>query len=241
MTFAKSVDPRENQELAHAGPQDEHSRRLLVVATGALLGTIFLAMSGLALWIRPGSLLFPLESRSAYIASAGPGWVAGWLLWMVCALSLVAFLFAVANYTESRYADLALTLGAIGTGTDIFCQALQATVLPVLAAEMPATRATFLAVEQLCLVGSVTTGPAFYTLGIPLIMKALRHRSPMTRALGSVALACGAMMVASGFTTDGLFMGAATAVQLTTYCLWAVSAVRDMLATPALQPASLHT
>lgn len=240
MTSLPSYHSPRNEDLGHVGPQGEHSRRLLVVSTGALLGTTVLALVGSKLWIDPGSIVAPLESRTAYLASAPPGWTLAFLIWMVCALSLVMFLFAAANYTKSRYAGLALTLGAVGAGIDIFGQVLQVTVLPPLAAEMPATRVTFLTIDQLFFACSVVTGPLFYTLGIPLIGKALPRDARVARALGSIALACGLMMVAAGLINDAKLVTITTAVQLLTYCVWAVAAVRVMLSEPVLRPASVE-
>lgn len=239
MTSLPSYDSSRGTERVGVSQQGRHARRLLVVSTGALLVTIVLALSGAGLWIQPGSLLAPLESRTAYLASAPPGWMFAFLIWMVCALSLVAFLFAVANYTEHRYAGLALILGVVGAGVDILGQVVLATILPPLAAEMPASRATFLALEQLSMACSSIAGPMFYTLGIPLITKALPREARLTRAFGSVALASGIMMVAAGFSNDANFVAVTAPLQLLSYCVWAVLAVRVMLSGPVLQPASL--
>jgi hypothetical protein len=199
--------------------------RRAVLATAALNVGLHVLGLAVAWWgMRPGTPLVPLDVRLGYLAARPPGWTAGWAVWMLCALALVAFLAALAAFaTAPRLAAFAVALGAAGAAVDLLCDTVQITVLPDLAAWRPPDAALFFAVERGAGAGGTVVANGLYSLAVLLAALALRDRLPL-HALGLGAITCGAglLMVAAGFSGDAHHVALATGPTIGAFLLWTI-------------------
>lgn len=205
----------------------EARRRWLLISAVGLDALLLIGMAAGAIWIRPGTAL-PLDQRLEYLGARPIGWTLTWSSWMVAAIAEIVFIFSLARCLQHRAADLALKLVVGGVSVDLFCQALQVTVVPRLAAQ-PGAVGAFLALEGVCVVGSMVIGPALYTLAVAAVTSAFPRRDRWVRLTAWPTIVGGALMTASGFTTNAYFMGGATIVSLGTYCAWALAVTRAVL------------
>jgi hypothetical protein len=205
-------------------------------SSGALLAlawtNVVLHATGLAMaWIglRPGSTLIPLRERMAYLASQPLAWKWGWGIWMLCAVSLVAFMTALRSRLPGNpvTGKLALIFTIVGMTADLFCDVLQIRTLPVAAAE--SSRAIFLAFEQLVTIGGLAVANGLYTLGILLMNLCLRDIArTSTLLVGWVAIVSGSALAAAGLVPSALLLQAATGLTIGAYSLWTVLVARDL-------------
>jgi hypothetical protein len=201
-----------------------------------LLGLV-LAAAGM----RPGSPLFDLETRRAYLANSPAGWSFGWGAWMLCALALVGF-FAVLAHRLPAHADLArlaVVVAGAGAAVDLFCDGIYITVLPGLAARWPASEPAFLAAEGMALAGGLIVANGAYSVGTLFLTLCLRDRAgvrPVIVGLGYAVFVLGLMLVVAGFTHNARLAALATVPTVGLFCLWAVLAARA-LEGPTTEPA----
>jgi hypothetical protein len=172
---------------------------------------------GAALGMRPGTAVVDLPSRMAFLAAAPLRWSAGWGVWMLCALSLVAFFVVAAERLPALAGRAALALVAAGAAVDLFCDAGQAALLPALAGDAR----LFLAVERLLGVGGAVVANGLYTLATLVVTLSVRSGWP--RLFGLLCVAGGAAMVAAGFGGVWRYVELTVGPTMLFYCAWAVA------------------
>ncbi|HKV09749.1 MAG TPA: hypothetical protein VJ725_16525 [Thermoanaerobaculia bacterium] len=181
--------------------------------------------------LRPGSALFPLPERMAYLAGSPPGWVWGWGVWMLCTLLLVAFMAVLRGLLPegSTLARLALLTTAAGMAVDLLCDVVQIQVLPLIAAAGSSDTTLFLAAERLAFTGGATAANGLYTTGVLLMTLALRERiSPLARLSGWATVAAGYAMALAGLLPSPELLAASTGPTIGFYSVWTVLVARDL-------------
>ena len=93
------------------------------------VGLVFAAAA-----MKPGTPAAPLLERIRYLAARPAGWTAGWLVWIACAVALVAFMRLLARAHPSPFATAAVTLAVVGAVIDVTCDVTYIFVLPARAA-----------------------------------------------------------------------------------------------------------
>jgi hypothetical protein len=203
------------------------SRRTLraVALAGALLHLLGLAFALFAL--RPGTPAAPLLERLAYLARRPAAWVAGWLVWIVCAAALVAFVALLARVRPSSWTGWAVRLAAAGAVLDVVCDLVYALVLPGRAA---GEVAAFLRLERALAVASLTGANGLYTIAILAATLGLPREWVLARALGFATSAGGLLLAIAGLTGDPGHALVGTALTIPPYLFWtllvAVAATR---------------
>ncbi|MDO8532014.1 MAG: hypothetical protein Q7T26_07590 [Dehalococcoidia bacterium] len=118
------------------GPTD--NRRLAGMAVMGVSAVNLAASLALLLLLRPGTLAGGgVTDRMTYIVTNRFVWTAGWLLWVLAALSLVGLFYVLSAHLDSRMAGLlryARALAVLGAAPDIIANLINAGVL----ADMPA-------------------------------------------------------------------------------------------------------
>ena len=185
---------------------------------------LVLAVTGM----QPGTVLASPAARTAWMAARPPGWTAGWTVWIVCALSLVALLAALADRRPGAgaWGGLAVALAAGGAAVDIFCDTLWITVLPELAAQGPDR--VFLAAERALSIGGNVAANGLYSAAVLVMAHVLpgtgAWRGP--RLLGWLTAAGGfglcAATLSGGSYAIALFSGLAIAA----FIAWALALAR---------------
>lgn len=90
----------------------------------------FVAAAAMLLFLREGLPGFPEEQRLAYIGANRLTWAAGWLLWHVAAISLVALYVALAVRFKDVLSITAVAVATAGLALDITCEAKYIGILP---------------------------------------------------------------------------------------------------------------
>lgn len=184
-------------------------------------------LAAAAVGMRPGTPERPLAERMAYIAGAPLGWVAGWSLWMLAALSVLA-LFAVLRVRapdpeRAALRGCGLSLVSAAVAVDLLCDALYVTVLPALARDR--SEALFVAFERVAGVGGAVAANALYSLAVLLVGQSAaegRRWSYATAALGG-------LMVVAGFTGDPRHLAAVTGPLVFCVSVWVLVVARGEL------------
>ena len=183
--------------------------------------------------IRPGTPLVSLEARRAYLVTQAPAWSAGWGVWMLCALAVVAF-FAVLAHAEhgAPLAAPGVLLATAGASIDLLCDALQVTLLPSLAAGSDMD--LFLAWERALRAGGSVVANGLYSLAV-LLMTATRWRRASVRTTGLVTIAAGGCMLVGGLMSDLRLIEWSTGPTILGFMLWTLAVTRVLLkpATPS--------
>jgi hypothetical protein len=205
-------------------------RRALKVTAGLSVTLHLVGLVAAALWLRPGTPAVSLQERLSYLATSSIVWCAGWGVWMLCALALVAFLAALARHTRSETASLAVIVAAVGAGVDLLCDSVQITVLPALAAAGPGVGPLFLAFERAAGAGGVVVANGLYSIAVLLAAVGLRNRIPAGLTLGAATFLCGMLMVAAGFSGDPRHLELATGLTLGASLAWTVVVTRALVA-----------
>jgi hypothetical protein len=190
--------------------------------TGLAWVTVLLHLAGLALALlgmRPGTALVPLETRMRFLGTHPAGWTAGWIVWMLCALSLVWFLFRVAG----RFPPVlpAAILAAAGAAIDLTCDAVQIAVLPV-----TSSRELFLVVEACAGLGGQVVANGFYCLAIWVATRSIDSLDRAGRALGLAALLAGLVLSLGGLCQNLHVVQAATGPAILLFCAWSLRVAR---------------
>lgn len=208
----------------------DHARRLEILAW-ANVGLHILGLAVAWVGMRPGSVLMPLEERTAYLAGDPPAWAWGWGIWMACTLLLVAYLAALRRLIPDRpvAAEIALLFAAAGMAADLLCDVVQIRVLPLVAAAGPEQRTLFLAVERLAFTGGATVANGLYTAAVLLMTLSLRGQvRPLARLAGWATFVAGSAMVVSGLLPSPELLQASTGPTIGFYSLWTVLVARDL-------------
>jgi hypothetical protein len=176
--------------------------------------------------MREGTILVPLAQRQAYLASYPPGWSLGWGIWMLSALSLVAFI-AVLVYSQgerSGLAQLALNLACAGVAIDLFCDIVYITVLPMVAADN--NPSLFQAVERAAGAGGTVVANGLYAVAVLLVTIALWRQGAAARHtlwLGYGVFLSGMLMVLAGFTNLPWLLQLATGLTISFFIAWTIT------------------
>jgi hypothetical protein len=189
-----------------------------VAAVGAALHAAGLVLALFAM--RPGTPAAPLLDRLSYLAGRPAGWVAGWLVWMVCAVSLVAFLVLLARARPSSWTRAAAGLAAAGAAIDLTCDAAYAFLLPGRAA---GDVSSFLRFEHGLSLASLAGANGLYSLAILAATVALPRTWIASRGLGALTFVGGALLAAAGFTGNPFHVLAGTAVTMPAFVAWTLT------------------
>jgi hypothetical protein len=190
-----------------------------------------LALALAAGGLRPGSALFGLEQRLAYLAAYPAAWSLGWASWMLCTLAFVAFFAALVRAVPGP-ADglrLALVIGTAGGAVDLFCDLIQMTALPALAAAEPPPTALFLTMERVAGAGGLVVANGAYTLATLLATYGLPRRpglSAVVIAVGWGVFVGGGLLVVAGFTDWTLLAAVGTGPMIGLFCAWVLLVAR---------------
>ena len=191
---------------------------------------VHLLALGLALvGLRPGSPLFALEDRLAYLAGHRALWSLGWAAWMLCTLALIAFFAALVRAAPGDGLRLALGISLAGGAVDLCCDLVQMT-LPALADEPPPAR-LFRTLERVAGAGGLVVANGGYTLATLLATLGLRGSpglSPLVVPAGWGVFAFGALLVVAGLTDVTLLAVLATGPTMALFCTWAVLVARSL-------------
>jgi hypothetical protein len=203
-------------------------RPLLLVATlnvGSHLGGLVAAF----LWMRPGTVLAPLDARMAFLAARPPGWSFGWGTWMLCSLSLLAFLAVLKEHAGGRsLATFSLILASAGAGVDLLCDALQILVLPRVAAG--GDQGLFLVCERGLDAGGLIPANGLYSIACLLAALALRKEvPPYVRWLGFATFAGGMLMAAAGFSGEPAPLELSSGATMSAFLAWSLAVTRALL------------
>lgn len=204
--------------------------RLLLVLGALNVALHLLGLALAALGMRPGTGVFPLPERMAYVAPRPAGWVLGWATWALCALVLVGFVAALTararSAADSSVRALALALAAAGAAVDLCCDVLWITVVPDLAARGEV--ALFLAVERMLGAAGAAVANGLYSVAVLLVALTLREGRP----LGYATFAFGMLMVAAAFTGDPRHLEWVTGPTIGAFLAWTVAVLRAERARP---------
>lgn len=191
---------------------------LTVAAVGAALHAAGLVLALFAM--RPGTPAVPLPDRLAYVAGRPAGWIAGWLVWMMCAVALVAFLVLLARACPSSWTRAAAGLAALGAAVDLTCDAAYAFSLPGRAA---GDVAGFLRFEHGLSLASLAGANGLYSLAILAATVGLPRTWITSRGLGVLTFVGGALLAAAGFTSNPWHVLIGTAITMPAYVAWTLT------------------
>lgn len=185
-----------------------------------------------AIGMRPGTPAVPLEERIAYLATSPVSWVMGWVVWMLCAVALIAFLAVLVQRLgePAPLAWLGLNLALIGIAFDLFCDSIYIIAFPMVAAMQPVPTELFLVLERICGMGSLIIANGLYSTGVLLVTLEMRRRpnvSPITTGLGLGVAGFGLLMAAAGYTGVAWHVEVATGPTMILFCLWVVMVARS--------------
>lgn len=170
--------------------------------------------------MEPGTPAAPLTGRIAYLAARPAGWTAGWLVWMACALALVAFMVLLARAHPSPLTRAAARLACAGAVVDIACDAAYIGLLPARAAgEVP----RFLAFERHLGLASLTGANGLYSLAVLVATLGLPAGAKASRGLGVLTFAAGLALAAAGLTGDPRHVMAGTALTIPSFLAWTLA------------------
>lgn len=191
------------------------------------------ALALAAVGMRPGSPLVPLDVRLSYLAGRPLGWTFGWIVWMGCAVALIAFL-AVLTYRlgeQARLAQLGLMIAVIGAAFDWCCDSIYLLVFPTLASQQPTAEVLFLTVERVTGIASLVIANGAYSVAILLLTLVLQDRPELARltiGLGYAVAGSGLLLAGAGFTGVPWHAAWATPPTVGLFCLWVVLVARSL-------------
>jgi hypothetical protein len=183
-----------------------------------------LHVAGLALaavTMKPGTPAAPLLERIRYLAARPAGWTAGWLVWILCALALVAFMRLLARAHPSPFAVAAATLAVLGAVVDVTCDLAYILVLPARAA---GDVSNFLAFERRLAAVSLTGANGLYSLAVLVATLGLPASAVLTRGLGVLTFLAGLVLAGAGFTGDPRHVMVGTALTIPLFLGWSLAA-----------------
>jgi hypothetical protein len=159
----------------------------------------------------------PLLERLAYLASRPPGWIAGWVVWMGCAVALAAFMVLLARMSPSPLVRAGALLALAGAALDIACDAAYVLALPALAR---GELGDFLAFERRLTALSQTGANGLYSVAILLCTIGLDRAPARARLLGAVTVVGGLVLALAGLTGNQFQVMAGTAIAIPAFLAW---------------------
>ena len=198
-----------------------------------VLGLLFAAIG-----MRPGSPLAPFPERVHYLARHPLGWSAGWGVWMMCDLAVVALIFQAARRVRNDLAWLAVALVVIGAAFDVACDSVFIAVLPRLASEAVLPNRLdiyyslefekwyvqpFLTIERVTNTISLVVANGLITLSAAVFTLGLMQRIDRAKAIalfGAAILVFGSLLSAAAFMPDPWLTEWVTGPTIISYCVW---------------------
>jgi hypothetical protein len=169
------------------------------------------------LFLREGLPGFTEEARLGYIASHRTGWLVGWLVWQIAAISLLAFYATLAMRFPGVLSATAMCAAAAGVSLDIACESRYMAVLPELRGEAFAR----LDRELEVLIGYGANG--LYTLAMLLLVLAgWRELPKAARALAGPVVASGVALAVASLQGDPRLETIFSATLFPLFTLWIV-------------------
>ncbi|HKB07075.1 MAG TPA: hypothetical protein VKF61_02210, partial [Candidatus Polarisedimenticolia bacterium] len=183
-------------------------------AAGPACGALnALAVLAIAFLLKPGTEVVPDPvARMNYIAAHPYLWRTGWGLWIVAAISLLAFYaWWGAHLPRTAWALTGLFIATCGAACDLLAESLFIGWLPE-------------RMEEIQRLGTILTGAAangLYTLaGVLLTTMTASLRGPF-RILTWTVWAAGCALTATALAATATGMAVATAVLMAMFCPWA--------------------
>ena len=170
--------------------------------------------------MRPGTPAAPLLERIRYLVARPAGWTAGWLVWILCALALVAFMVLLARAHPSPFATAAATLAILGAVIDVTCDVAYIFVLPARAA---GEVSPFLDFERHLAAASLTGANGLYSLAVLVATLGLPRSATLTRALGVLTFVAGLVLAGAGLTGDPRHVMVGTALTIPLFLGWSLA------------------
>lgn len=187
-----------------------HSRIAWFAAAAHLV-----AAAAMLVLLRPGLPGFPEDVRLAHMQTAG--WTAGWMLWHIAAISLVAFYIALAQRFKGVLSMTAVAISTAGLTLDIFCEAKYIGILPDLRGEEFAR----LDREIEVLIGYAANG--LYTVAFALLVIAgYRVLPKLALALSGVVAGSGIALALASLRHDARLEMITSAVLFPSLIVWIV-------------------
>ena len=180
------------------------------------VGLVFAAAA-----MKPGTPAAPLLERIRYLAARPAGWTAGWLVWVACAVALVAFMRLLARAHPSPLATAAVTLAVVGAVIDVTCDVTYIFVLPARAA---GDVSRFLDFEQHLAAASLTGANGLYSLSVLVATLGLPASALLTRGLGVLTFVAGLVLAGAGLTGDPRHVMVGTALTIPVFLAWSLAA-----------------
>jgi hypothetical protein len=183
-----------------------------------------LHVAGLALaavTMKPGTPAASLLERIRYLAARPAGWTAGWLVWILCALALVAFMRLLARAHPSPFAVAAATFAVLGAVVDVTCDLAYILVLPARAA---GDVSNFLVFERRLAAASLTGANGLYSLAVLVATLGLPASAGLTRGLGVLTFLAGLVLAGAGLTGDPRHVMVGTALTIPLFLAWSLAA-----------------
>lgn len=181
-----------------------------------VVGLVFAAAT-----MKPGTPAAPLLERIRYLSARPLGWTAGWLVWIACAVALVAFLRLLSRAHPSAFTAAAGTLALVGAVIDITCDLTYIFVLPARAA---GDVSRFLEFERHLGTASLTGANGLYSLAVLVATLGLPGSATLTRGLGVLTFVAGLVLAGAGLTGDPLHVMVGTALTMPLFLAWALAA-----------------
>jgi hypothetical protein len=171
--------------------------------------------------MRPGTPAAPLLDRIRYLSARPLGWSVGWILWIACAVALVAFMMRLARAVPSSLSTAAATLAVLGAVIDVTCDVAYIVWLPAKAA---GDVAGFLDFEKHLGAASLTGANGLYSISVLVATLGLPATATLSRGLGVMTLVSGLVLAGAGLTGDPYQVMAGTALTIPFFLAWSLAA-----------------
>jgi hypothetical protein len=186
----------------------------------AAWANVVLHVAGLALavvFMKPGTPAVTLLERIAYLAPRPPGWIAGWVVWMACAVALAAFMVLLARQSPAPLVRAAAWVALLGAALDVACDVAYVAALP---AHARGDIAAFVAFERRLTALSQTGANGLYSVAVLLCTVGLGRAGPLVRLVGGLVFAGGLLLAVAGLTGDPRQVVAGTAIAIPAFLAW---------------------
>jgi hypothetical protein len=172
-----------------------------------------------------GATFTPLPERMAYLAPRPWEWVAGWAVWIGCALLMVRFTWAVNRRFQSHsfLAGGAFFVSLWAAGFDITADLRFILVLPDAAASLADPETTFREAERRTTFISLCIANTLYAISTLMMSLGLRRQFKLLPSTMPVALGVfvfGLMLSTAGLTQNPWHAAVFTAPTIGCYCVW---------------------
>ena len=169
------------------------------------------------LLLRRGLPGFPEDERLTYIATHRLSWLAGWFLWQIAAISLIAFYATLALRFRGVLSITAMCAAAGGVALDIACESRYMAVLP----DLRGADFARLDRELEVLIGYGANG--LYTLALILLVVAgWRELPKLALALAGPVAATGVALALASLQGDPKLETITSAILFPLFTLWLV-------------------